>query len=76
MKPFSRHRTKQDFFYTGTEGERREVDMMTNNLIKFNYTHTGDDDNLGRIQVVELPYAGAISQPQRVFGLEACKRKS
>ena len=76
MKPFPRHRTRQDFFYTGADGERCEVDMMTNNLVKFNYTHTEDGDDLGRIQVVEIPYAGEISQPNRVFDLEACKGKS
>ena len=76
MKPFPRHKTKQDFFHTGTDGERCEVDMMTNSLVKFNYTHTGDDDDLGRIQVVELPYAGEMSQSQRMFGSEASKRKS
>ena len=61
MKPFLSHRTMRDFFYTGKDGEQYEVDLMTNNLVRFNYTHTGDNNDLGRIQVVELPYAGKVS---------------
>ena len=67
MKPFPSYRTRRDFFYTGIDGEQHEVDMVTNNLVKFNYTHTGDDDDLGRIQVVELPYAGEVSQSRDVL---------
>ena len=70
MKPFPSYRTRRDFFYTGIDGEQHEVDMMTNNLVNFNYTHTEDDDDLGRIQVVELPYAGELLQSRDFYQLQ------
>ena len=70
MKPFPSYRTRRDFFYTGIDGEQHEVDMMTNNLVNFNYTHTEDNDDLGRIQVVELPYAGELLQSRDFYHLQ------